>query len=98
MTEWEEYVKAAKWGEDNCIQDAFENAPFESVGGLEARNGKLRAPKYVPPEQAVSYLAGYISQARAMYGTDWATVKFGWYPAIEIKNDPENDKGSKEES
>lgn len=94
MTEWDEYVKAGNWGRDNCIQDAFENCPFASVGGLDKRQGGLRAPKYVAPHLAVSYLAGYIEQAKGMYGPDWQTVKFGWYPAIEIKNEQPTKEGS----
>jgi len=96
ITEWDEYLKASKWGEDNCIQDASENCPFASVGGLDARQGELRAPKYVPPHLAVSYLAGYVKMAEHMYGKEWQTVKFGWYPALEMKNESTTKEDSSE--
>jgi len=93
-TEWDAYIKASKWGEDNCIQDAFENCPFASVGGLDARQGKLRAPKYVAPHLAASYLAGYVRMAEQMYGKDWQIIKFSWQPALVIKDEQSTEEDS----
>lgn len=70
-------------GWDNCLQDACENAPFASVGGLASR-AALVAPKYAPPGQEAEYLRGYAAQARASYGEDWQTCSFGWAPAVTI--------------
>lgn len=70
-------------GVDDCVQDSCENAPFASVGGLDARAAMV-APKYASPGQEAEYLRGYTMQARASYGADWQTCSFGWAPAVTI--------------
>lgn len=67
----------------DCAQDAYENAPFGSVGGL-ARRGSMTAPDYITAGQRDEYLRGYRDAARDMYGDDWETCSFGWAPAITI--------------
>lgn len=71
-------------GRSDCGQDACENCPFASIGGLERRSA-MEAPGYIPAEVASEYLAGYAEQAQAMYGDDWRTCSFGWGPAITIQ-------------
>lgn len=72
---------------NDCIQDSFENAPFASVGGLDFRDRMIQ-PKYIKDEEWEDYQLGYQDQAYRMYGSEWRTIKFGWYPALEIKNEP----------
>lgn len=70
-------------GMDNCHQDACENVPFSSIGGLEARQNP-KAPDYITESEKQRYLAGYAACAKVMYGDDWATCHFGWSPAVTI--------------
>jgi len=67
----------------DCIQDSCENAPFASVGGLEAR-ANLQAPKWICEEDRAQYIAGYEAQALATYGEDWRTISFGWGHALTL--------------
>lgn len=73
-----------KRGHLDCIQDGYENCPFASIGGLEARHAPV-APKYIPAEEAADYLAGYCQSALEQYGSDWRTCTFSWQPAITIE-------------
>ena len=66
-----------------CSLDHAENAPFGSVGGLDARPN-LTAPSYVATEDAEEWLNGYTSQARRLYGEDWATCEFRWGKVLEV--------------
>lgn len=73
-------------GEQDCAQDAMENVPFGSVGGLE-RRGNMRPPAYASDlgeSYSKAYLAGYRARALAMYGADWETCEFSWKPALTI--------------
>ena len=73
-------------GINDCAQDACENVPFASIGGLEARDDP-RPPNYddgVPLTNTNAYLFGYTATARAMFGADWRTCEFGWAPAMVI--------------
>lgn len=70
-------------GFSDAGQDACENAPFASIGGLDKRSAMV-APKYIIAEERERYLDGYRAFARATYGADWATCSFGWAPALEI--------------
>jgi hypothetical protein len=67
----------------DCMQDASENCPFASIGGLGARS-EPRAPDYIAEDEREEYLRGYTETARQMYGEDWATCSFGWAPAMTI--------------
>lgn len=78
------YDKWFVWGRQDCGQDACENVPFASIGGLESRLHPI-LPKYVKglmDEQA--YLQGYCTEAFHMYGKDWQICQFGWQPALII--------------
>lgn len=77
---------AFKRGMVDCLQDGFENAPFGSVGGLEAR-AALRAPWYIGPREEEDYLGGYRTQALLSYGKDWATCPFSWGVVLTIGSD-----------
>jgi hypothetical protein len=70
-------------GARDAIQDAGENAPFGSVGGL-AKRDTMVVPDYVLEQECSSaaYLAGYQEAARRMYGEDWRDCSFGWVPVI----------------
>lgn len=70
-------------GRDCCVQDAMENAPFSSVGGLERRAAPI-VPPFVQDADREAWLAGYVFAARSMYGDDWRTVVFAWSPALSI--------------
>lgn len=73
-------------GMSDCLQDSMENAPFASIGGLDARNNP-QAPNYdagKPIQDKAMYLLGYTTEARARYGADWRTCTFGWTPAMTI--------------
>jgi len=52
-----------KRGMMDCTQDIFENVPFGSVGGWDAR-AEMKAPWYITPAEVPLYLAGYRQQAR----------------------------------
>lgn len=81
-------VEAISRGERDAMQDACENAPFASIGGLGVRaSAAWELPKYVSEPCRDGYLRGYTDQCRRMYGEDWRTVEFGWVPAIEISKD-----------
>ncbi len=67
----------------DCIQDGCENAPFASIGGLEARSN-MKAPRWIAAENANEYLAGYRAEALKQYGSDWETCQFSWSAALEI--------------
>lgn len=64
-------------GFGDAAQDACENAPFASVGGLERRDS-LVAPAYITPDERQAYLRGYEMFAMTSYGKDWRTCGFGW--------------------
>lgn len=70
-------------GQVDCAQDRYENCPFASVGGLEAR-ARLVAPSYISKDQAGRYLEGYAKAALEMYGEDWQTCKFTWRHVLTI--------------
>lgn len=70
-------------GFSDAGQDACENAPFASIGGLEKRTN-MQAPSYITPAEQTLYLDGYRAFARATYGDDWRTCSFGWAPAMTI--------------
>lgn len=78
------WKSARHWGRDNATQDAMENAPFASVGGLEARRLPLVAPEYVPREHQAEWIAGYMEACVSMYGYEWLTVGFSWSPAMVV--------------
>ena len=67
---------------NDCIQDACENCPFASVGGIGKRDA-MQAPEWAS-EDPDNYLLGYRTQARAAYGRDWMTCGFGWQHALTI--------------
>ena len=77
-------TKAFKRGAEACMLDGIENAPFSSVGGLEARPDLLKAPHYIQPADVEEYLRGYRAYARESYGDDWGSCSFGWQPAMVI--------------
>ncbi len=74
-----EYIR----GLDDYYQDRSENAPFASIGGLDARTDPRR-PKYITPTGWPTYLLGYTDTARFELGPDWVTCEFGWKPALTI--------------
>lgn len=73
-------------GFDVCIQDSFENCPFSSAGGLDARPD-LKAPKYISETDEKRYLSGYMAAAELMHGSDWRTCGFTWGAALTIGGD-----------
>ena len=75
-------TKAFSHGASHCLQDACENAPFGSIGGLAARETPVA--RFAEKGTEAEYLRGYIAGARAMYGADWRTCEFGWSKAVEI--------------
>lgn len=78
--------KAFTRGHDDCTQDGFENAPFASIGGLDARTNPVR-PTYIEPADWPAYLFGYSECARSAYGEEWFDVGFGWRPALELNRE-----------
>jgi hypothetical protein len=72
----------------DCVQDAYENSPFASIGGLDKRAAPV-APSYIAESEREEYVRGYIAQAREMYGEDWRTCSFAWAPALTIADAPE---------
>jgi hypothetical protein len=60
-------------GFENCVQDSFENCPFLSAGGIDARPD-LKAPPYISTTDVDAYLAGYRASAELMHGADWTPV------------------------
>lgn len=78
---------------EDCYQDACENTPFASVGGLEKRSA-MEAPAYITPKERDTYLRGYKTAALLQYGADWETCEFGWKPALIIPSDVQKDPSS----
>lgn len=70
-------------GRSDAQQDAMENAPFASIGGLSKR-AVPEVPGYIESADRDAWLAGYISECRAMHGDDWRTCSFAWKPALTI--------------
>lgn len=70
-------------GHDNCGLDACENAPFASIGGLDARS-KPERPPWIADDDWPEFLQGYADRARIMYGDDWRTCEFDWKAALTI--------------
>jgi len=70
-------------GRTDCYLDRCENTPFASVGGLDKRDSPL-APKYIDPQHARGYIAGYESMSEDLYGSDWKTCSFSWKLAVTI--------------
>ena len=70
-------------GANDAWQDSCENAPFSSIGGLEAR-GFPQAPGYIVAEDRETYLEGYIAKCVEMYGEGWRTCEFSWSAALTI--------------
>lgn len=60
------------FGQRDFVLDYCENAPFASIGGLEARRCP-RAPLGIPSDGAVAYVAGYTTKAREVFGEYWQT-------------------------
>ena len=75
-------------GGAEAAQDACENCPCASIGGLDARNAPT-VPGYIPEADRAAWLSGYIDACRAMYGDDWRTCSFGWRAALTIPGDTE---------
>lgn len=75
-------TKAFRQGVLDCMQDGMENAPFASIGGLDARKNPVL--KYAKPGDESEYWRGYKACALASYGADWETCAFSWSPAITI--------------
>ena len=73
-------------GFSDAAQDACENVPFASIGGLDKRDD-MKAPDYITPDERNAYLNGYRTFAAASYGNDWKTCSFGWSPALTIGGD-----------
>lgn len=74
-------------GREHCALDRCENAPFSSVGGLDARSNMV-APHYIAEADREEYLRGYRDEARSQYGEDWETCAFEWRAAITIESEP----------
>lgn len=70
-------------GRMDMVQDGCENAPFASIGGLDARTEPKR-PHYITESEWPDYRRGYEEQAAKEYGLDWRTCSFGWAPALTI--------------
>ena len=70
-------------GASEAAQDACENCPFASIGGLSAR-ATPAVPPYIRTKDAPAWLSGYLDACRSMYGDDWQTCAFGWRAAMEI--------------
>ena len=78
-------------GRTDYVQDGCENAPFASVGGLEARANLIAPPYITVVDKDISgqpftkaYLEGYAFQAEIQYGADWRTCEFSWKPAVTL--------------
>lgn len=78
-------------GASEAAQDACENCPFASIGGLDARTAP-RSPAYISEADRAVWLSGYLDTCRAMYGDDWRTCSFGWRHALTIPDDAEDAK------
>lgn len=73
-------------GFDDCVQDACENAPFASVGGLQAREAMGR-PDWVQERNFEEYRRGYEAAAVVRFGADWRVADFKWQPSIKIESE-----------
>lgn len=62
-------------GANDCLFDEYEFTPFKSTGGMSNRSN-MSIPSYMSEQSREDYLAGYISQAKDMYGDDWQTMSF----------------------
>jgi hypothetical protein len=67
----------------DAMQDACENAPFASIGGLGQRTSPI-PPHYIAAHEHERYVEGYKAACVLMYGKDWETAPFGWAPAMTI--------------
>lgn len=74
-------------GGDDATQDAAENCPFASIGGLEARTAP-KAPAYITEPDRAAWLSGYIDACRTMYGEGWRACEFSWGATIDIGKPP----------
>lgn len=70
-------------GRVDCMEDANENNPFGSVGGLDARK-ELARPSWIPEDHWDEYRRGYEFQARRWWGDGWRDVIFSWQVAVTI--------------
>lgn len=75
---------------DDYQLDSFENCPFGSVGGLDARLDPQR-PIWITEEDWPEYRRGYELAAELHLGADWKTCAFGWVPALVIASALESD-------
>jgi len=74
-------------GRADCVQDGYENSPFNCVGGLEHRDALLK-PRWLPDADWPEYRRGYEEQAKLSYGEDWRTCPFGWRPVLTLPATP----------
>ncbi len=79
---------AFKRGRTDAVQDACENAPFASSGGMDKRTAMV-APSYISTGDEKEWLRGYKAGCDLAHGPGWETGSFGWGPAITI-NEPED--------
>jgi hypothetical protein len=79
--------EAYERGRTDYMQDRCENAPFSCIGGLVSRADPKR-PKWIDAHDWPTYLLGYTDAAREDIGSEWATVSFGWSPAITLNAEP----------
>lgn len=85
-TEFEHSVELSKSferGRLDCAQDACENAPFASVGGMDARKVMVR-PHWISESDWPEYLRGYQAGAALCHGDGWEDARFGWSPALTL--------------
>jgi hypothetical protein len=83
-------------GASEAAQDAMENAPCASIGGLDARVAP-RVPAYVPEAHRAAWLSGYSDACATVWGADWRMCAFGWRAAVTVGGeDREADSESNE--
>jgi len=70
-------------GHADCAQDACENAPFASVGGMDARKNMIR-PHWISESDWPEYLRGYQAGAALCHGDGWEDGVFGWGQALTL--------------
>jgi hypothetical protein len=75
--------RSFKRGHADCAQDACENAPFASVGGMDARKDMMR-PHWISESDWPEYLRGYQVGAALCHGDGWEDANFGWSPALTL--------------
>lgn len=75
-----------EWGRMCAAQDACENAPFGSTGGMDKRTD-MKAPNYVAKGQRDEWLKGYRDFCDTSYGLGWETAEWGWSAVVEIHPD-----------